>query len=77
MLLGEDDTSPLVSTAEELNQYLADKPLPMEMAPLPWWMTKAHRYPRLSPIAREILGIPATSTPAERIFSTAGMNLCC
>jgi hypothetical protein len=40
--------------------------------PLAWWKTQAETYPRLTALARNVLAIPATSTPAERVFSTAG-----
>jgi hypothetical protein len=39
---------------------------------LAWWKRKAEVYPRLSFIARRVLCIPATSCPAERLFSAAG-----
>ena len=82
VLLGEEDTSSTpVSTCEELDLYLAEKPQPRNSQPLLWWQANGHRFPRLSPLAREILGIPATSTPSERIFSTAGLTVtklrCC
>jgi hypothetical protein len=36
--------------------------------PLAWWKTQAETYPRLTALARNVLAIPATSTPAERVF---------
>ena len=77
ILLGEEDTpsSTVSSTTEELNQYMAEKPIPRKSSPLAWWKENAHRYPRLSTVARGVLGIPATSTPSERIFSTAGLTV--
>jgi len=76
ILLGEDDTSSShVSTTEELNQYMADKPLQRDMMPLDWWKSNVHRYPRLASLSQKILTIPATSTPSERIFSTAGLTV--
>ncbi len=76
VLLGEDDTSSShVSTTEELNQYMTEKPLQRDAAPLDWWKANAHRYPRLASVSKGILAIPATSTPSERIFSTAGLTV--
>jgi len=76
VLLGEDDTSSAhVSTTEELNQYMAEKPLQRDMAPLDWWKANAQRFPRLASVSQRILAIPATSTPSERIFSTAGLTV--
>ena len=76
ILLGEDDASSShVSTTEELNQYMGEKPLQRDSAPLDWWKDNAHRYPRLASVAQGVLAIPATSTPSERIFSTAGLTV--
>jgi hypothetical protein len=38
-----------------------------------FWVQNHEKYPTLAPIACDILVIPATSTPIERVFSTAGM----
>jgi hypothetical protein len=43
--------------------------------PLLWWKVKAALYPALAPLARVILAIPASSAPAERLFSHAGLTL--
>ena len=40
--------------------------------PLIWWKNHATQYPVLSKLAKQFLGVPATSTPSERIFSAAG-----
>ena len=43
-----------------------------EISPLVWWKRNEGRYPALSKMARKYLALPATSTPSERAFSTAG-----
>ena len=39
---------------------------------LDWWKSNAMIYPCLFKAAKSMLHIPATSVPAERIFSLAG-----
>ncbi|KZS04934.1 Uncharacterized protein APZ42_032015 [Daphnia magna] len=41
------------------------------LRPLKYWEENQHRFRFLAPIARDILGIPATSASIERCFSTA------
>ena len=55
---------------DEVQQYLSEKPTALK--PLEYWGINHSRYPALSQIARKLLCIPATSTPAERVFSAAG-----
>lgn len=45
------------------------------MKEVEWWKTNAARFPDLAKVARAILCIPATSTPSERLFSTAGLTV--
>ena len=48
---------------DEVQQYLSEKPTALK--PLEYWRVNYARYPGLSQIARKLLCIPATSTPAE------------
>ncbi|KAK4007194.1 hypothetical protein OUZ56_012354 [Daphnia magna] len=57
---------------EELKIYLNYPTLPMEeIRSLEFWRLNSHRFPVLSPIARDIFGIPASSGSVERVYSTA------
>jgi len=40
--------------------------------PIQWWLKRKGTYPTLWKMAVDLLGIPATSAPSERIFSKAG-----
>ena len=60
---------------QEVDIYLKEKPLNREESLLVWWRDNSHRFPLLSCIARKYLTIPATSTPAERVFSIAGLTV--
>jgi hypothetical protein len=53
----------------ELERYLAAPTIDIHTDILGWWKQNAGAYPRLARIARDYLAIPATSAPAERVFS--------
>ena len=44
----------------------------MTTDPLKWWAENEIKFPALSVMARQYLGVPATSASAERLFSIAG-----
>ena len=47
----------------------------MPQNPLQWWAEHESKYPILSSLARNVLCIPATSAPTERLFSIAGLTI--
>ena len=55
---------------DEVEAYFSEKRSNTE--PLQWWKVNQHRYPNLKVLAQRFLAIPATSTPSERVFSSAG-----
>jgi len=65
-------SSPSESTAsDELEAYMREKSQP-DADPLQWWKTNQARYPTIAHVARQVLAIPATSVPSERVFSKTG-----
>ena len=58
--------------AQEVRLYLHEQPVSPRTDPLDWWKLNSARFPRVAQVARTILSIPATSTPAERVFSGSG-----
>lgn len=72
MLLGPEETGSKSSVEDELDQYLSETPLPRDQSPLVWWKLNSERFPNLARVAKVFLHIQATSTPSERVFSTAG-----
>jgi hypothetical protein len=56
----------------ELERYLKNPRVSKDTDVLLWWDDNEHRYPHLAKLARDYLAIPASSVPAERVFSRAG-----
>ena len=75
ILLGPEDDPDQETTSffDELQGYEASKIPSRDTDPLVWWKNNMYNYPNLAKIARSVLSIPATSTPAERIFSKSGL----
>ena len=63
-----------VEKDSEVGRYLATPIADPDEDILVWWKDHARVHPRLARIARDYLAIPATSVPAERVFS-GGANL--
>ena len=56
----------------ELSSYLREPILPRDEDPSMWWNSHHRKYPTLARLAKKHLPIPSSSTPSERVFSTAG-----
>lgn len=59
-------------TAKELEMYRDMLPLMTSEDPALWWWNRRDTYPFLSDLAQSYLCVQASSTPSERVFSTAG-----
>ena len=56
----------------EIANYMSEVNILLNQSPLVWWKEHEFRYLILSRLAKQVLCIPATSVPSERVFSTAG-----
>lgn len=64
---------PLLEVVElEVSAYKTEPCIPLNSDPLKWWKHNEARFPNVAKLARRYLGVPATSVPSERVFSTAG-----
>lgn len=75
ILLGEEESQVFagpLGPSQKIDQYLSEKPISKEGCVLAWWKN-ASKYPKLSAVASDLLGIPSTSASSERMFSTAGL----
>ena len=74
-LLGEETMISEPTLSAEFDKYLTEPPLPRRENPLKWWKENAPRFKVVSYVAKRLLCMPATSTPSERVFSTAGLTV--
>ena len=58
---------------DEVEEYFKQQQSPQETSPLEFWKINKCRFPVLACLARNYLAITVTSTPAERVFSVAGL----
>jgi len=73
ILWGKRITQGKKSIKQELDAYLWNsQELEVSQNPLQWWKVNENYYPQIAELARRFLSIPATSAPAERIFSLSG-----
>ena len=52
------------------------EPLSRMKSPLDWWKKEGYSFPRLAPIARRVLSVPASLASSERAFSAGGLITC-
>ena len=59
----------------EVSSYCALSPMDEDMDILKWWKDNSKLFPNLSKMARELLAIPGTAVPSERVNSEAREKL--
>lgn len=65
-------TNTMSAYTQELSSYINSPCTDIKSDPLGFWFTNKSNFPRLYEMALKFLLIPATSVPAERLFSMAG-----
>jgi hypothetical protein len=56
----------------QVKAYLSSPVIDEDDDPLAWWKSNKESFPYLLPLARHYLGIAATETESERMFSVSG-----
>ena len=68
-----ESAKPLMEkVVQEMSVYLSMDQVDPSVDVLTWWQIHATKLPMIANIAKQILCVPATSTPSERAFSKAG-----
>ena len=72
ILLGDISSKLSVHTPEdELKSFVKETQV-SDTNPLVWWKGNQGRHPHLVKLEKQLLCIPATSVPSERVFSASG-----
>ncbi|CAJ1057894.1 zinc finger BED domain-containing protein 1-like [Xyrichtys novacula] len=72
----QSSTSIKKRVERELQMYKEVPPVLMSVDPAAWWWNQQKTYPFLSDLVFSYLCVQASSTPSERVFSTAGDTIC-
>jgi len=56
----------------ELNLYIAAKPISHTACATTWWAANSGTYPNIAAVVRQLLAVPATSVASEQLFSKDG-----
>lgn len=60
---------------EEIERFMLEPVCNIKENIFSWWHKNKSRFPLIYGIAKKTIIVPATSTPSERVFSTAGLIL--
>jgi hypothetical protein len=70
-----EETQATSLTLPEIDRYLQEPGIKLEECALQWWKCNCSKYPTLAQMARVYLALPASSAPAERVFSVGTLVL--
>ena len=68
----EDSNTKGSGIEEEIERYQKEEAISADDSALKWWKKNRNLYPIMSKLAAKYLSVQATSTAAERVFSTLG-----
>ena len=71
--VGTESDGDTLSWQDEIEQFHRESQVHHDSDALEWWQKSEMRFPTLPKLVRHYLCVPATSVPAERIFSIAGL----
>lgn len=57
---------------KQVDEYIETDTAPIAQNPAKYWQDNQNKYPLLSRLAKDVLGVPSSSAPVERLFSIAG-----
>jgi len=55
--------------SKQVEEYIEGNNAPMSQNPAKYWKENQQKYPLLSRLAKDVLGVPSSSAPVERLFS--------
>ncbi|XP_065907752.1 zinc finger BED domain-containing protein 4-like [Dysidea avara] len=66
------ESQQLSTVTKQVDEYIETDTLPMTQNPTKYWQDNQKKYTVLSRLAKDVLGVPSSSAPVERLFSVAG-----
>jgi hypothetical protein len=69
-----EEPQPESTIVDELQLYFSLPDASLDTDPLKWWPKHEKLLPSLSRMARQFLGVPASSAAVERLFSGVGQD---
>lgn len=70
--MAETDRCPEDISSAKLDEYLNAPCVPLDTNPASFWLSNKSKFPILAEVAHEVLSVPSSSSPVERLFSIAG-----